>query len=149
MLILCNVISKIKSILLTSQKYHDNSKSNNKSDKRTKESLKNVISKSYAGRKDTITNIYREDGGYSVVRSWSDFPRNRKQISNIRYAEKTETLRWYHWGNWYVQNGKKGSNFMLGPSITHSIFTLRLSICFASKGDSSPSTCFKRYQSIW
>ena len=32
---------------------------------------------------------------------------------------------------------KKGSNFTLGPPITHSIFTLRLSIFFASKGDSS------------
>ena len=93
MLFLCNVISKIKSILLTSQKYHDNSKSSTKSYKRTKESLKNVIRKSYAGPKDTITNIYREDGGYSVVRSYSDFPRNCKQVSNIRYAEKTQTLR--------------------------------------------------------
>ena len=27
-----------------------------------------------------------------------------------------------------MQNGKKGSNFMLGPPITHPIFTLRLSI---------------------
>ena len=93
MLFLCSVISKMKSILLTSQKYHDNSKSNTKSYKRTKESLKNVIRKSYAGPKDTITNIYQEDGGYSVVHSCSDFPRNRKQISNIRYAEKTQTLR--------------------------------------------------------
>ena len=47
----------------------------------------------HAGPKDTITNIYQEDGGYSVVHSCSDFPRNRKQISNIRYAEKTQTLR--------------------------------------------------------
>ena len=93
MLFLCSVISKIKSILLTSQKYHHNSKSNTKSYKRTKEPLKNVIRKSHAGPKDTITNIYREDGGYSVFRSCSNFPRNRKQISNIRYAKKTETLR--------------------------------------------------------
>ena len=83
MLFLCNVISKMKSILLTSQKYHDNSKSNTKSYNRTKESLKNVIRKSYAGPKDTITNIYQEDGGYSAVRPCSDFPRNRKQISDI------------------------------------------------------------------
>ena len=76
--IFVNVISKMKSILLTSQKYHDNSKSNTKSYKRTKESLKNVIRKSYAGPKDTIINIYGEDGGYSAVR------RNRKQISDVR-----------------------------------------------------------------
>ena len=93
MLFLCNVNSKIKSILLTSQKYHDNSKLNTKSYKRTKESLKNVIRKSYAGTRDTITNIYREDGGHSVGRSCSDFPRNSEQISNITCAEKTETLR--------------------------------------------------------
>ena len=89
MLFLCNVILKMKSILLTSQKHHDNSKSNTKSYKRTRESLKNALRKSYAGPKDTITNIYREAGGYSAVRSCSDFPRNRKQISKIRYTEKT------------------------------------------------------------
>ena len=43
-----------------------------------KESVKNAIPKSSVGPKDTITNIYQEAGGYSAVRSCSDFPRNRK-----------------------------------------------------------------------
>ena len=37
--------------------------------------------------KSIITNIYREPG-YSAVRSFSDFPRNHEQISNIGYSEK-------------------------------------------------------------
>ena len=49
--------------------------------------IKTIIRKSSVGPKNIITNIYRE-AGYSVVRSFSDFPRKRKQISNIRYTEK-------------------------------------------------------------
>ena len=74
-------------------KQHGNWKSNTKSYRRTKKSVKNTIRKSSVGPKDTITNIYREAGGYSAARSCSDFPRNRKQISNIRYSEKTQTLK--------------------------------------------------------
>ena len=48
---------------------------------------KNAICKSSVDPKSIITNIYREPG-YSAVRSFSDFRRNHKQISNIRYTEK-------------------------------------------------------------
>ena len=79
--------------LVNITKQHSNSKSNAKSYRRTKESVKNAIRKSSVGPKDTITNIYQQAGGYSAVRSCSDLPRNRKQISNMRYAEKIQTLK--------------------------------------------------------
>ena len=79
--------------LINITKQHYNSKSKAKSFGKTKEPVKNTIRKSSAGPKDTITNIYQKDGGYSVIRFCSDFPRNRKQISNIRCAENTQTLK--------------------------------------------------------
>ena len=78
-------------INITKQNY--NSKSNAKSFGKTKELVKNTIRKSFVGPNETITNIYQQDGGYYVIRFCSDFPRNRKQISNIRCAENTQTLK--------------------------------------------------------
>ena len=89
---LCNIISKMKGILLTSQS-NMAIESQTRSLTEEQKSVKNGIRKSSVGPKDTITNIYREAGGYPAARSCSDFPRNCKQISNIGNSEKTQTLK--------------------------------------------------------
>ena len=98
--------------LINITKQHDNSKSNKKSYGRTKESVKITIRKSSVGPKKIIINIYQQAGEHSAIRSCSDFPRNCKQISNIRCAENIQTLKDDITELIDCKVGKKGSNFI-------------------------------------
>ena len=93
-------------------KQHDNSKSNTKSYRRTKEHVKNTTHKSYVGPKETITNIYQQPGGYFSLCCCSDFPRNRKEIRHSRYTEKTQTSKDIIEVNGFYKMERKGFHFI-------------------------------------
>ena len=73
-------------------KRHGNSRSSKKSYKRTKESIKLSVCNSSLGPKETVTKIFKEAGGYLDVRLCSDFPRDRKQVTNLKCSKKHQLV---------------------------------------------------------
>ena len=73
-------------------KRHGNSRSSKKIHKRTKESVKLSVRNSSVGPKETASKNFKEAGGYLDVRSCSDFPRDRKQVTNLKYSKKHQLV---------------------------------------------------------
>ena len=68
-------------------KRHGNSRSSKKTYERTKESVKLSAHNSLLGP-NKLTKFFKEVGGYLDVRSSSDFPRDIKQVTNLKYSKK-------------------------------------------------------------
>ena len=64
---------------------HCNAKRLKKPHRHTKESVKDVVKKSGKVARKVVQDIFLEHGGFQNVQSPSDFPKNRKQVSNLRY----------------------------------------------------------------
>ena len=73
-------------------KQHDNPRSSKISYKRTKESVKLSVRNSSLGPKETVTKIFKEADSYLDVRSCSNFPRDRKQVPNLKYSKKHQLV---------------------------------------------------------
>ena len=78
--------------LVNTFKRHGNSRSSKKSYKRTKESVKLSVRNSSLGLKGTVTKLFKEAAGYLDMCSCSDFPRDRKQVTNLKYSKKHQLV---------------------------------------------------------
>ena len=56
------------------------------------EGVKLSVHNSSPGPQETVTKIFKEAGGYLDVCSCSDFPRDRKQVTNLKYSKKRQLV---------------------------------------------------------
>ena len=68
-------------------KQHGISCSSKKSYKRREESVKLSVCNSSLEPKESVAKIFKEAGGYLYLRSCSDFPRDRAQVTNLKYSK--------------------------------------------------------------
>ena len=68
---------------------HGNSNATKKLYRRTKQSVKiSACNLNIGGPKATVEKMFHKEGGFDNVRSNIDFPKNRKEVSNLRYFQK-------------------------------------------------------------
>ena len=72
---------------------HRNSKRLKNPYRRTKESAKDSVKKSNKAARKIVQDIFLEHGGFQNVKSPSNFPKNRKYVSNLRYFDDPSNKR--------------------------------------------------------
>ena len=72
---------------------HGSAKRFKKPHRRTKESVKDAVKKSGKAARKVVQDIFLEHGGFQNVKSPNDFPKNQKQVSNLRYFDDPSNKR--------------------------------------------------------
>ena len=72
---------------------HGSAKRLKKPHRRTKESVKDAVKKSGKAARKVVQDIFLEHGGFQNVKSPNDFPKNQKQVSNLRYFDDPSNKR--------------------------------------------------------
>ena len=110
---------------------HGNAKRLKKPHRRTKESVKDAVKKSGEVARKVVQDIFLQHGGFQNVQSPSNFPKNRKQVSNLRYfgdpsntRDRDDIVEILDMCQNEVANNKYIRNVLMAPEKIISLMTL-------------------------